>query len=136
MLGKCTECKTTEGVLKPIHVLTFEVKLTSLQFFWLRFLVITDYLFVYKSCSFVRCLKKNELLRIFTSKISFWRRRSYAKQAILRHYALANQRFLRSVPGSGNTTDHYRGNENFEMARYDLSLARRVQRAYAEDDPV
>ena len=31
------------------------------------------------------------------SKISFWRRRSYAKQAILRHYALANQRFLRSV---------------------------------------
>jgi len=47
MLGKCTECKTTLGVLKPIHVL---------QFFWLRFLVITDYLFVYKSCSFVRCL--------------------------------------------------------------------------------
>ena len=32
------------------------------------------------------------------------RRRSYAKQAILRHYPLANQRFLRSV--DVNPIDH------------------------------
>ena len=47
--------------------------------------------------------ERTVLLRIFTSKISFGRRRSYAKQAILRHYALANQRFLRSVCGGSKT---------------------------------
>ena len=30
MLGKCTEFKTTEGVFKPIHLLTFEVNEPSI----------------------------------------------------------------------------------------------------------
>ena len=45
--------------------------------------------------SFVVCRSTN------CFEISFKRRRSYAKQANLRHYALANQRFLRSVYDDG-----------------------------------